>query len=181
LKEDKQMRSLVTGVAALAAIVGVELPLALADGSASPGDTSVFVSKADINLDCTQAAIITATIKKGKPHHVLMVQAMMLFEGYLPPVTGPAVISARPTVNGVTIEPSGHTGVTHFSMGQQCPLNVTFCTITGIFWLDLDAAEDAHKGLFLGQPLDIILSAGACNSGGGVISHATMVGQLLEK
>jgi hypothetical protein len=175
------MHSLVTGVAALAAIVGVELPLALADGSTSPGDTSVFVSKADINLDCTQAAIITATIKKGKPHHVLMVQAMMLFEGYLPPVTGPAVISARPTVNGVTIEPSGHTGVTHFSMGQQCPLNVTFCTITGIFWLDLDAAEDAHKGLFLGQPLDIILSAGACNSGGGVISHATMVGQLLEK
>jgi hypothetical protein len=64
---------------------------------------------------------------------------------------------------------------------SQCPLNVTFCTITGIFWLDLDAAEDAHKGMFLGQPLDITLSAGACNSGGGVITHATMVGQLLEK
>jgi hypothetical protein len=127
------MHSLVTGVAALAAIVGVELPLALADGSTSPGDTSVFVSKADINLDCTQAAIITATIKKGKPHHVLMVQAMMLFEGYLPPVTGLAVISARPTVNGIAIEPSGHTGVTHFSMGQQCLSNVTFCTITVAF------------------------------------------------
>jgi hypothetical protein len=108
-----------------------------------------------------------------------MVQAMMLFGGYLPPVTGLAVISARPTVNGITIEPTS--GVTHFSMVQQCPSNVTFCTITGIFWLDLDAAEDAHKGMFLGQPLDIALSAGACNSGGGVITHATMVGQLLEK
>jgi hypothetical protein len=175
------MRTLITGVAALAVVVGLELSLALADGSTSPGDNSVFVSKADINLDCIQAAILTATIKKGKPHHVLMAQAMMLFEGYLPPVTGLAVISARPTVNGIAIEPSGHNGVTHFSMTQQCPSNVTFCTITGMFWLDLDAAEDAHKGMFLGQPLDIILSAGACNSGGGVIAHATLVGQLLEK
>ena len=110
-----------------------------------------------------------------------MVQAMMLFEGYIPPVTGPAVISASPTVNGISIEPSGHGGITHFSMGQQCPSNVTFCTITGMFWLDLDAAEDAHKGMFLGQPLDITLSGEACNSGGGVITHATLVGQLLEK
>jgi hypothetical protein len=84
-----------------------------------------------------------------------MVQAMMLFEGYIPPVTGPAVISASPTVNGISIEPSGHGGITHLSVGQQCPSNVTFCTITGMFWLDLDAAEDAHKGMFLGQPLDI--------------------------
>jgi hypothetical protein len=173
------MRSLITGVVALAAVVGVELPLALADGTTSPGDTSVFVTKTDINLNCIEAAILTATIKKGKPHHVLMVQAMMLFEGYLPPVTGPAVILARPRVNGIGVEPSGN--VTHFSMTQQCPPNVTFCTVTGIFWLDLDAAEDAHKGMFLGQPLDIALSAEACNSGGGVITHATMVGQLLEK
>jgi hypothetical protein len=79
-----------------------------------------------------------------------MVQAMMLFEGYLPPVTGPAVILARPRVNGIGVEPSGG-NVTHFSMTQQCPPNVTFCTVTGIFWLDLDAAEDAHKGMFLGS------------------------------
>jgi hypothetical protein len=52
------MRSLITGVVALAAIVGVELPLALADGSTSPGDTSVFVSKADVDLNCIQAAIL---------------------------------------------------------------------------------------------------------------------------
>jgi hypothetical protein len=178
-EEDQPMRSLITGVAALAVIVGVELPLALADGSTSPGETSVFVSKADVTLPgCNQTAIITATIKRGKRHHVLMVQAMMLVEGFIPPVTGPAVISASPTVNGISIEPSGHGGITHFSMGQQCPSN---CTITGMFWLDLDAAEDAHKGMFLGQPLDITLSGEACNSGGGVITHATLVGQLLEK
>ena len=176
------MRSLITGVVALAVTVGVELPLALADGSTSPGDTSVFVSKADVSLPgCNQTAILTATIKRGKAHHVLMVQAMMLFEGQLPPVTGPAVISASPTVNGISIEPSGHGGITHFSMGQQCPSNVTFCTITGMFWLDLDAAEDAHKGMFLGKPLDITLSGMACNGGGGVITHATLVGQLLVK
>jgi hypothetical protein len=175
------MRSLITGVAALAVVVGVELPLALADGSTSPGNTSVFASKASVNLPCNRTAILTATIKRGRPHHVLMVQAMMLFEGQLPPVTGPAVISASPTVNGISIEPSGHSGVTHFSMAQQCPSNVTFCTITGMFWLDLDVAEDAHKGMFLGKPLDITLSGEACNGGGGVITHATLVGQLLVK
>ena len=33
VEEDQKMRSLITGVASLAAIVGVELPLAVADGS----------------------------------------------------------------------------------------------------------------------------------------------------
>jgi hypothetical protein len=110
-----------------------------------------------------------------------MVQAMMLFEGQLPPVTGPALISASPAVNGISIEPSGHGGTTHFSMAQQCPSNVTFCTVTGMFWLDLDAAENAHKGLFLGKPLNISLSGESCNGGGGAITHATLVGQLVKK
>jgi hypothetical protein len=104
---------------------------------------------------------------------------MMLFEGQIPPVTGPAVIDASPTVNGVTMEPGS--GATHFSMTQQCPSNITFCTVTGMFWLDLDAAEAAHKGIFLGKPLNITLSGEACNGGGGAITHATLAGQLLAK
>jgi len=103
----------------------------------------------------------------------------MLFEGQLPPVTGPAVIDASPTVNGIGMEPSA--GITHFSISQQCPANVTFCTVNGTFWLDLDAAEAAHKGMFLGKPLNIALSGEACNGGGGAITHATLTGQLLAK
>ena len=74
----------------------------------------------------------------------------MLFEGQLPPVTGPAVIRARPTVSGIGTEPSA--AVTNFSMSQQYPVNLTLCTVTGMFWLDLDAAEAAHKGGCSGTP-----------------------------
>jgi hypothetical protein len=172
------MRSLITGVAALAIIVGVELPLAYADGNTSPGSNSVFVSKASINVTgCGLTPILTATIEKGKPHHVLMVQAMLLFEGLLGPVTGTEVIEVRPSVNGIDIEPSSNPttfGQTHFSLAQQGVKT----TLTGMFWLDLDVAK---RGAFIGQPLEITLSASICNSSAGVITHVTMVGQLLEK
>lgn len=171
------MRFLITSIAV---VVGVGIPLAFADGNTSPGNTAVFVSKSSVRLPgCSRTGVLTATLTKGKPNHVLMVQAMMLFEGQLPPVTGPAVIDAIPTVNGIFMEPSA--GTTHFSMTQQCPTNVTFCTIAGMFWLDLDAAEAAHKGIFLGKPLNITLSGEACNGGGGAITHATLAGQLLAK
>jgi hypothetical protein len=106
------MRSLITGVAALAAIVGVELPLALADGNTSPGDHSVFVSEADIPLKtCGKTPpILTATINSGKSNRVLMVQVMILLEAVFPPVTGTPLISARPSVNGVYMEPHGNPG-----------------------------------------------------------------------
>jgi hypothetical protein len=177
------MRSLITGLAALAAIVGVELPLALADGNTSPGDHSVFVSEADIPLKiCGKTPpILTATINSGKSNHVLMVQVMILLEAVFPPVTGTPLISARPSVNGVYMEPHGNPGkygTTYFSVYQSCP---AACSITGMFWLDLDAAEAANKGTFLGKPLEINLEADSCNGGGGVLTHVTMMGQLLEK
>jgi hypothetical protein len=148
------------------------------------GSNSVFVSKSSIDLPgCNRISIVTAAIERGRPHRVLMVQAMLLFEGLIPPITGTPVIDARPSVNGTDIEPSGAAtsfGRTHFSMVQQCPA-LTACTITGMFWLDLDAAEIANNGMFLEKPLDITLSGEVCNSGGGVITQATMVGQLIEK
>jgi hypothetical protein len=179
-RKDQTMRCLITSVAGIGLSVGAGVPLALADGNTSPGNNAVFASKSSVSLPgCSRTAILTATIKIGKSNHVLMVQAMMLFEGQLPPVTGPAVIDASPTVNGIGMEPEA--GPTHFSMTQQCPANVTFCTVSGVFWLDLDVAEAAHKGMFLGKPLNITLSGEACNGGGGAITHATLTGQLLAK
>ena len=179
-RKDQTMCCLITSIAAIALSVGVGVPLALADGNTSPGNNAVFASKAGVSLPgCNTTTILKATIKSGKSKHVLMVQAMMLFEGQLSPVTGPVEIGARPNVNGIWMEPSA--GATHFSISQQCPVNVTFCTVNGTFWLDLDAAEDAHKGMFVGKPLNITLSGEACNGGGGAITHATLTGQLLAK
>jgi hypothetical protein len=66
-------------------------------------------------------------------------------------------------------------------MVQQCPVNITFCTLTGVFWLDLDAAEREHRGMFLGKPLNITLSGEACNGGGGALANAVLTGQLVAK
>jgi hypothetical protein len=118
--------------------------------------------------------MLKATIKKGKPHTVLMVQVMMIFEGQLPPVTGQILAMAVPNVDGLWMEPTS--GNTHFSISQLCPTNVTFCTVTGTFWLDIDA----HKEL-VGNPLNITLSGQACNGGGGAITHATLAAQLVTK
>jgi hypothetical protein len=178
------MRSLITGVVTLAIIVGVELPLAYADGTTSPGRNSVFVSKSSIDVPgCGLTPILTATIEKGTPHHVLMVQAMLLFQGLSAAVTTTPLIEAHPTVNGLGIEPSSAPspfGGTHFSTVEQGVAT----TLTGMFWLDLDAAEIAKRNIFLGKPLEITLWAEVCNissTSGGVVTHATMVGQLLEK
>jgi hypothetical protein len=58
--------ALIAGVAALAVIVGVELPLALADGSTSPGDTFVFASKADVSLPGCKNSHHSSDDQEGK-------------------------------------------------------------------------------------------------------------------
>jgi hypothetical protein len=106
-------------------------------------------------------------------------EAMMLFERQLPPLSGPARITARPAVNGVFMEPS--TGTTYFPMAQQCPADITFCTISGIFWLDLDVAEAIHPGKFLGKSLNIKLVGCEASGGEGAIAHVTVKAQMVKK
>jgi len=57
------------------------------------------------------------------------------------------IVSAR--VNGIPVEPPFPAFVEHGAEG---------CTATGIFRLDLDAAELVHPGSFLGQPLNVTLT-----------------------
>jgi hypothetical protein len=61
-----------------------------------------------------------------------------------------------PTVNGWGVEPFAR--------------SVAYCTnglcdsTSGSWWLDLDAAEAAHPGVFIGQPLLIRLIGGEISS-----------------
>ncbi len=66
----------------------------------------------------------------------------------------PARPSIRPTVNGVDMELINGAGL-GVDFSQEC--GTTFCTLTGMWWLDLDAAEAAHPGMFKGRPLNIAL------------------------
>ncbi len=40
------------------------------------------------------------------------------------------------------------------------------CTVSGTWWLDLDAAEVAHPGVFIRQPLTITLLGGTVPGAG---------------
>ncbi|HXX57161.1 MAG TPA: hypothetical protein VEI96_04115 [Thermodesulfovibrionales bacterium] len=156
------------------------LPLS-AEWDTSPGMNSVFASRPGVTIpNCRggEGTLLTATIKEGNAGSVLAVEVMMLFEKQIAPVTGPARITARPSVNGMFMEPSRE--LTHFSLSQQCPADITFCTISGIFWLDLDVAETIQPGKFIGKPLAVKL-VGCDGSGGGAITHVTVKAQTVKK
>jgi len=57
------------------------------------------------------------------------------------------IVTAR--VNGIPVEPPFPAFIEHGTDG---------CTATGIFRLDLDAAELVHPGSFIGQPLNVTLT-----------------------
>jgi hypothetical protein len=67
----------------------------------------------------------------------------------------------------------------------ECPNSgCTGCTATTVAYLDLDAAEEANPGVFLKQPIDVVLSVlasgpGACT--GGSDAAATLVVQMIKK
>ena len=85
-------------------------------------------------------AFVSATIAKGKSKTVLEVDVVAT------DTTGanPGVV-AQVAVNSVAAEPTSN---------QIADCN-TVCTLASQWWLDLDAAEAAHPGMFKGQPLVI--------------------------
>jgi hypothetical protein len=154
----------------------------VAEWDTSPGTNAVFASRPGVTIpNCRggESTLLTATIKEGGAGSVLAVEVMMLFEKQIAPVAGPARITARPAVNGVFMEPSRE--FTSFPLSQQCPADITFCTISGIFWLDLDVAETTHPGKFIGKPLAIKLAGCEGSGGGGAITHVTVKAQIVKK
>lgn len=94
--------------------------------------------------------LLTATILKGRSKRALVIEAMVVDRSS-------ALIFLRmgPSVNGVAVKPFANTAV-------PCdPSNgITACTASGVWWLDLDAAEAANPGVFIGQPLVVTLVGG---------------------
>jgi hypothetical protein len=125
---------------------------ALADGTTSPGTNSVFVSASGLSLPPggMPTTLLSGQIKKGKRKTVLAIEAMLAKNGTGAPS---GVVAITPTVNGVAVEPSSG-GVT-FPAKVSCA--AIGCFTAGTWWLDIDAAEAAHPGMFVAQPLNIVL------------------------
>lgn len=160
-------------------------PLAWAAGTTSPGANSVFVSASNVNLPALgngSASLLTGTITKGKRKTVVAVEAMLTGIGSS---SGPRVDQIWPTINGIVIEPK-FKSVPDPDMAQvNCPTitapsSIT-CTTTGTWWLDIDAAEAANPGMFVGKALNITLMGNEATGNGDIDLEATLTARVQKK
>jgi hypothetical protein len=131
---------------------GILLSLSAASAQPSPGKSSAFAFGDDVVLPdgpTGEATLASAVITKGKKRHALAITAAMQVNTSV----GPALPSLRVEVNGVpAVGPT---------VGLDCKNENLICPLSGSWWLDLDAAEAANPGVFVGEPLTVDLIGGA--------------------
>ena len=167
----------------LIATVGITCATCVSLGhaaSTSPGKTTVFVSATSLPLPAASVALLSGQIVKGKKKRVLTVQAMIT-TGASAPLALPIVFSLQPLVNGVAMEPT-----TSNAQGAvvDCGFNTpptAACTLSGHWWLDLDTAELAHPGTFIGKLLEITLTGGTLAGGIGTPVDVMLSARLETK
>lgn len=137
--------------------------------STSPGKTSAFESASLSPLTVGTDDLLTATLIKGKAKSVLAIQATITTN------TGAdGTLHMLPNVNGVAVQ-----GTT---VNQTCAFSVAHCTVSGTWWLDLDAAEAANPGQILKVPLEVTLQGGVLAGGDPDVSATvTLSVQMVKK
>ncbi len=143
------------GIAAALAFVGL---VALGPGAVRAdviGKTTAATSASGVAFNTNPA--ISVTIEKGKKKRMLLVTGI----ASAPSTTATVVLWAR--VNGIEMEPQD--GVDS-AIGVKCD---GACTLTGSWWLDIDAAEAANPGVFVSVPLIVEIEA---------LSSGTMTGKF---
>jgi hypothetical protein len=139
------------GIAVAGLALGVwGAPSAWGDADTSPGKHTVYKSQSGVSVGTTFSQLVTATIEKGKKKRVLEVDVTLIDSG-----NAATSIGVGPLINGLALvmEPNA----THVQLNDCPSAGLNRCTATGQFWLDLDAAETAHPGVFINQPLVIEL------------------------
>jgi hypothetical protein len=125
--------------------------------------------------------LIITTLKKGAKKKVLLVDAMLTTGGYVNPA--PDAYHLDLMVNGVFVgEP---TLVNPLGVPVDCGLSVAVpdseCTVTAQWWVDMDAAEAAFPGLFIGPPVTVTLLGGSFSGSGNPIDVQVTVQQVKKK
>jgi len=146
-----------------------------ADMSTSPGRNSVHVSTIGVAVPFhSDTLLLTGTIEKGKRGRVVTLQAM------LSSIAPGEDANMRPVINGVSFETTDDIG-NGSSAGTDCAASGVFaCSLNGSWWIDLDAAEAANPGEFIGKPLVIELRGGT-NHLGGIGISANMSARMEKK
>jgi hypothetical protein len=143
-------RAVVVSLAVLGLASLAPVP-ARADAVSSPGKVTAVRSAAGFFVDTTPVKT-TVQLVKGKRRNLLIVNGVLSGSST---VAG-TFIGLGVTVNGIHLEPNDATDSRIF---QRC--EVGFCTVSGTWWVDLDAVETAHPGMFVNMPLSVELQSQA--------------------
>jgi hypothetical protein len=174
----------------VAVLAGVAASRPAFGASASPGANSAYASLDPAGVElalcaATPPPLLTASIKKGKKKNVLVIEAM-LTSTPMPPdaINGVLTTNMRPTVNGVDVEP-GKVSTSMSSLRCGFPVDLSphgignTCTHTTLWWLDLDAAQLASPGSFIGKPLNVELFG--CLGSADYVGSAPFTGSLVVR
>jgi hypothetical protein len=163
------------GRIAAAAVLALALsPAGLASAaSTSPGKTSAFESSSGVMT--TFSPKPAAIIAKGKRKTVLAIEASYSDGASYPTAPGIRVLGMIVTVNGIQAQPNPFSAYQYLTDCGFYDTPTIACSVTGTFWFDIDAAELANPGMFVGQPLNVVLTAGDLTAGAlvGVIPMDT--------
>jgi len=124
-----------------------------------------------------------ATLKKGVHKRVVVVEATMT-TGVPAPLAPSAVLTMLANLNGVVMEPAGAgLGVVADcgGTGMSGLPPMAGCTLSATFWLDLDQAETASPGTFIGMPLTVTLKGGDAALVGGLPAFVSMAVRQEQK
>ena len=96
---------------------------------------------------------------------------------------GPRIDTIWPTINGIVVEPkdAGGPHTAQINCSGISGSYTNFCTTTGTFWLDIDAAEAAHPGMFIGKALTITLMGEEFTGNGDNGLGATLTARVQKK
>jgi hypothetical protein len=130
----------------LLALVG-----AAASAQVTAGKNSAFVTESGLTLNdgpTGVAPLLQVTLPKGRKKSVIAASGTLQVD-----VSAPSLPSLEVHVNGVVaMGPVVSTDCKYIA--------VTRCTLAGSWYLDLDLAELANPGVFIGEPLVVELVGG---------------------
>jgi hypothetical protein len=165
------MRRSILGLLGAIVVFGASTAFAVVESSCpspctKPPKESLFVHEtgATITSGFGNCTVLAGTIAKGKKKTVLRVDAS--FRGTS--VSTGNDCSVNMTVNGIGMNGAGG----YYNTPAPC------ISVTGSFWLDIDAAEAANPGMFINQPLTITLD---CRADVNTPYAATFSAQVIKK
>ena len=163
---------------ALGLVLGLATTASAVNYTTGQGKNAAFAAFTG-NVLTTLQPQLTASIAKGKKKTVIAVEASYSDGPYTPTTSTMRVLGMRAEVNGVIMQPNPFAG---YMYDTDCGwasgmVDTLACATKGTFWLDIDAAELANPGQFVGQPLTVTLHAGDL-AGGGLVGVQLMDASL---